>query len=99
MTPRMSCLVTRPAKPVPGIVEMPTRCSAAILRTRGVDLRRRRSSAVPAPSPPFTGAVEGGRERDGAVAAGGGDATAAREAAGARRAAATGGAMTAADLG
>src|SRR5438132_3311250 len=47
----MSCLVTRPAKPVPGMVAMSTWCSAAILRTRGVDLRRRRSSAVSAPSP------------------------------------------------
>src|SRR5881409_1023688 len=76
MKPRMSCFVTRPAKPVPGIVEMSTWCSAAILRTRGVDFLRRRSSAVSAPSPPcLDGAVAGGRGRsptDAAAAAGGG---------------------------
>src|SRR5436305_6312464 len=98
ITPSMSCLVTRPAKPVPGIVEMSTRCSAAILRTSGVDLRRNRSSAVSAPSSPFTGAVEGGRGREGAVAAGGDDATAAPEAAGARWAAAEGAAVAEAPL-
>src|SRR5207237_4588097 len=65
----------------------------------GGDLRRKRSSAVSAPSPPFTGAVEGGRGREGAVGAGGDDATAAPGAAGARWAAATGGAVTAAALG
>src|SRR5207244_4363318 len=59
MKPRMSLLVTRPAKPVPGIVEMSTWCSAAILRTSGVDLRRRRSSAVSVPSPFATGADTG----------------------------------------
>src|SRR5918995_7221378 len=49
----MSFLVTRPAKPVPGTVLMSTLCSAAIFRTSGVDLRRRRSSAVSAaPLPP-----------------------------------------------
>src|SRR6266568_3769951 len=89
MTPRMSCLVTRPAKPVPGIVEMSTRCSAAILRTSGVDLRRKRSSAVSAPSP-FGATGEEGRGA-GAAAAGG---TAPPGAAGARWAAATGGAVT-----
>src|SRR5258708_245279 len=54
----MSCLVTRPAYPLPGIREMSTLCSAAILRTRGVDLVRRRCSAVwtPPPSPLLTGA-------------------------------------------
>ncbi len=76
MKPRMSCFVTRPAKPVPGIVEMSTWCSAAILRTRGVDFFRRRSSAVSAPSPPcLSGAVAGGRGRsttEAAAAAGGG---------------------------
>src|SRR6266702_5744284 len=76
INPRMSCFVTRPAKPVPGIVEMSTWCSAAILRTRGVDFLRRRSSAVSAPSPPaLDGAVAGGRGRsptDAAAAAGGG---------------------------
>src|SRR5258708_4010931 len=53
----MSCLVTRPAYPLPGIREMSTLCSAAILRTRGVDLVRRRCSAVwtPPPSPLLTG--------------------------------------------
>src|SRR5213080_4960908 len=91
ITPSMSCLVTRPAKPVPGIVEMSTRCSAAILRTSGVDLRRRRSSAVSAPSPPFTGAVEGGRGREGAVGCCG-ETAVPPGAAGARWAAATGGA-------
>src|SRR6266487_1862394 len=87
----MSCFVTRPANPVPGTVEMSTRCSAAILRTNGVDFLRRRSSAVSCPSPPFasTGAGGGGKGREGAVGAGagGGEAatgTAAPEAAGAR---------------
>src|SRR2546428_10199837 len=76
MTPRLSCFVARPAKPVPGIVEVSAWCSAAILRTRGVDFLRRRSSAVSAPSPPcLDGAVAGGRGRsptDAAAAAGGG---------------------------
>src|ERR671915_2016648 len=49
----MSFLVTRPARPVPGTVLISTLCSAAIFRTSGVDLRRRRSSAVSgAPFPP-----------------------------------------------
>src|SRR5712664_2237553 len=49
----MSCLVTRPAYPLPGMREMSTLCSAAILRTSGVDFVRSRSSAVwtPPPSP------------------------------------------------
>src|SRR6184192_245306 len=99
ITPSMSSLVTRPAKPVPGIVEMSTRCSAAILRTSGVDLRRRRSSAVSAPSPPFTaGAGEDGRGREGAIGDGG-ETAVPPGAAGARGAAATGGAVTAAALG
>src|SRR2546426_8992842 len=52
---------------VPGMVEMSSWCSAAILRTSGVDLRRNRSSAVSVPSPPFpTGAGEGARGRAGA---------------------------------
>ena len=38
MKPRMSCLVTRPAIPVPGIREMSTPCSFAILRTSGDEL-------------------------------------------------------------
>src|SRR5947207_764173 len=86
MKPRMSCFVTRPAKPVPGIVEMSTWCSAAILRTRGVDFLRRRSSAVSAPSPFGTTGADGeGRGGTGEVAAGAGfgaggdDATAAPE--------------------
>src|SRR5712692_3279834 len=93
MNPRMSCFVTRPAKPLPGIVEMSTWCSAAILRTRGVDFRRSRSSAVSAPSPPFTAGagVGGGTEREGAVW-GGGETAVPPGAAGARWAAATGGA-------
>src|SRR6266480_4028060 len=97
ITPSMSCLVTRPAKPVPGIVEMSTRCSAAILRTSGVDLRRKRSSAVSTPPSPFptTGAVEGGRGREGAVADGG-ETAVPPGAAGARWAAATGGAASSA---
>src|SRR6266536_6048553 len=48
----MSCFVTRPAKPLPGMREMSTLCSAAILRTSGVDLVRRRSSVVWTPPPP-----------------------------------------------
>ncbi len=47
----MSCLVTRPAKPVPGMVERSSWWSAAILRTSGVERRRSRSSAVSSPSP------------------------------------------------
>src|SRR2546422_5842856 len=61
----------------PGMVEMSSWCSAAILRTSGVDLRRNRSSAVSVPSPPFpaaTGAVEGGRGRSGAGGGRGGTA-------------------------
>src|SRR5256712_8569029 len=92
MKPRMSCLVTRPANPVPGMVEMSSWCSAAILRTSGVDLRRNRSSAVSVPSPPFpTGAGEGGRGPAGAVVCGG-ETAVPPGAAGARSAAATGGA-------
>src|SRR5438105_4304763 len=48
----MSCLVTRPAYPLPGMREMSTLCSAAIFRTSGVDLVRNRSSAVCTPPPP-----------------------------------------------
>jgi hypothetical protein len=51
----MSCFVTRPAWPVPSTSARSTSCSAAILRTSGVDLRRRRSSADssrPSPDPP-----------------------------------------------
>src|SRR5580765_4129773 len=49
----MSFLVTRPARPVPGTVLMSTLCSAALLRTSGVDLRFSRSSVVSAaPLPP-----------------------------------------------
>src|SRR5437899_3887446 len=88
MKPRMSCLVTRPANPVPGMVEMSSWCSAAILRTSGVERRRSRSSAVSAPSP--LGGTGAGFA--GGAAAG----TAPPEAAGARWAAAEGGADTAA---
>src|SRR5215218_5342503 len=42
----MSFLVTRPASPLPGMALRSTLCSAAIFRTRGVERRRRRSSAV-----------------------------------------------------
>src|SRR5215204_4151503 len=43
---RMSFLVTRPLIPVPSSFEMSTPCSSAILRTRGLDLVRRRSSTL-----------------------------------------------------
>ena len=46
MWPRMSCLVTRPAIPVPGIWRMSTLCSAAILRTTGEERVWRNSSGV-----------------------------------------------------
>src|SRR2546428_8017998 len=97
----MACLVTRPATPVPGIREMSTRCSAAILRTRGVDFLRRRSWAVWTPPSPFpTGAVgrSGGRAGETAGAGGveGAVVTAGPAAAGTRWAAATGGAGAAA---
>ena len=42
----MSCLVTRPAIPVPGTCRMSTLCSAAILRTTGDERVCRSSSAV-----------------------------------------------------
>ena len=44
--PRMSCFVTRPPMPVPGISRMSTLCSAAILRTTGDERVWRSSSAV-----------------------------------------------------
>ena len=44
--PRMSCLVTRPAIPVPGTWRMSTLCSAAILRTTGDERVWRSSSGV-----------------------------------------------------
>src|SRR5437667_9679574 len=76
MTRRMSCFVTRPANPVPGIVEMSTACSAAILRTNGVERRRNRSSAVSVPSPlgAATGGDGAGRGMTGEDAGGGGAA-------------------------
>src|ERR1700674_4005019 len=43
---KMSFLVTRPLKPVPSRLAMSTPCSSAILRTRGLDLVRRNSSAL-----------------------------------------------------
>src|SRR2546426_4841836 len=71
MKPSTSCFVTRPANPVPGIVAMSNWCSAAILRTSGVDFLRSRSSAVSGPSPPFpAGSDGGGRGRTGADGAG-----------------------------
>src|SRR5882672_3746810 len=42
----MSCLVTRPAIPVPGTWRMSTLCSAAILRTTGDERVWRSSSGV-----------------------------------------------------
>jgi hypothetical protein len=44
MYSRMSCFVTRPPMPVPGIPEMSTLCSRAMRRTSGDDFWRRRSS-------------------------------------------------------
>ena len=45
--------VTRPARPVPWIAPISRLCSAAILRTSGVDFRRSRSSILSAaPFPP-----------------------------------------------
>src|SRR3989449_1291899 len=76
MNPKMSCLVTRPANPVPGMAEISTRCSAAILRTSGVERLRSRSSAVSPPSPlgAATGDAGVGRGTTGEAAAGGGAA-------------------------
>src|SRR6267142_848574 len=73
----MSCFVTRPAYPLPGMREMSTLCSAAIFRTSGVDFVRRRCSAVctPPPSPLLTGAGASGRGAgDWGLRAGGGGA-------------------------
>ena len=64
---RMSCLVTLPALPVPSISAMSTPCSSAILRTTGVDLVRRLSSASSSRGIPALG-VAGGA---GAAGAGG----------------------------
>src|SRR3954471_3262541 len=55
----MSCLVTRPAYPLPGMREMSTLCSAAILRTSGVDFVRRRCSAVCTPPSPSLAFIAG----------------------------------------
>src|ERR1700704_3737682 len=72
MYPRMSFLVTRPARPVPETVLMSRLCSAAILRTSGVDLRRRRSSAVSeAPLPPVASLTARGSGAGAAEAAAG----------------------------
>ncbi len=55
----MSFFVTRPESPVPGIVLMSTLCSAAILRTNGVDFRCRRSSSdSTAPFPPVASPID-----------------------------------------
>src|SRR5438876_4847153 len=75
----MSCFVTRPAYPLPGIREISTLCSAAILRTSGVDLVRRRCSAVCTPPPsPAAGRpdVAAAGRPDGLSAGGGGGAAA-----------------------
>jgi hypothetical protein len=66
MCPRMSCFVTRPAIPVPGIWRMSTLCSAAILRTTG-DERVWRSSSGVMSARGFSGAgagagADGGRD-------------------------------------
>src|SRR5438876_7927906 len=50
---RMSFLVTRPLRPVPSSRAMSTPCSWAILRTSGLDLARRSSSAVVVALPPL----------------------------------------------
>src|SRR5215510_3645075 len=55
----MSFLVTRPLRPVPSSFEMSTPCSCAILRTSGLDLVRRNSSAL-ATDPSDLGAGGGG---------------------------------------
>src|SRR5918911_313241 len=67
----MSFLVTRPASPVPGTALISTLCSAAILRTTGVDFRRNRSSMVSAaPLPPVASPTDrdSGAESEGAIA-------------------------------
>src|SRR5690349_19098735 len=67
----MSFLVTRPASPVPGTALISTLCSAAILRTTGVDFRRSRSSIVSdAPLPPVASPTDrdSGADSDGAIA-------------------------------
>src|ERR1044071_81352 len=57
---RMSFLVTRPLRPVPSSFEISTLCSWAILRTSGLDLVRRRSSAVAALPSLFSAGGGGG---------------------------------------
>ncbi len=100
----MSFLVTRPARPLPGMALRSRLCSAAIFRTSGVDLRRRRSSAVSLPPlPPASGdrlGAAGAAGRLCAAAAGGGDAAAlaaAGRAGAARSGARAGGGAGAAD--
>src|SRR3982750_2178835 len=69
----MSFLVTLPARPVPDTALMSTLCSAAILRTSGVDLRRKRSSVVSAaPLPPVASLTALDSAAAGAEAAAGG---------------------------
>src|SRR3982750_2083651 len=68
----MSFLVTRPARPVPGTALMSTWCSAAILRTSGVDFRRSRSSIdSAAPLPPVASLTDRASGADDAVATAG----------------------------
>src|SRR5689334_14830907 len=55
----MSFLVTRPARPVPGMALRSRLCSAAIFRTSGVERRRSRSSAVSLPLPAIASPVRG----------------------------------------
>src|SRR5438552_13926874 len=78
----MSCLVTRPAIPVPGTWRMSTLCSAAVLRTAGEERVWRSSSGVMSARGFSSAGGEGGagagagvvagcgRELGGAVAAG-----------------------------
>jgi hypothetical protein len=76
MKAMMSCLVTRPAWPVPSTSAMSTLCSSAIRRTSGVDLRRKRSSALSSPdaaSLPASPAGCGGASDSAGSLAGAGD--------------------------
>src|SRR5438046_4038504 len=69
---RMSLLVTLPAIPDPCIPAISTPCSAAIFRTSGDDLVRRRSSSeLPLPPEPRTAEVGEGAAESAALAAAG----------------------------
>src|SRR3989442_11578163 len=73
---RMSCLVTRPAMPVPGMSRMSRLCSAAIFRTTGEERVCRSSSTVMSPRPADEPAEDAEPGEDGPAegAEGGGDA-------------------------